>query len=329
VEGLLPKTGVTQLVGPTGCGKSAVALHLAANIIEGRPFLGHAIHRKGVVLWLAAEGEEELDPRSLALQHEGLFQIPAALGISNTVPRLTDATAEAQLRDLVEHARLDLAESGNGDELVAIVVDTLAAAANWTDENSSAEAQSVFSMLRRVAQAHGLAMIVIDHVGKGGEERGTRGSSAKDAAADVRISLQMSASGHGTLKLTKSRARPKGDLGEYQIKAVVIGQTPAGGTITAAYADIQLSGVASASLSKGGQDIAAIATELVKSGTPVSKSAVRKAWMDKGNNSHSFGKAYKDAERAGLVPAGDLRKGDIIDLTLPADPSACEPPSNE
>jgi hypothetical protein len=329
IADLFPKIGVYQLAGATGCGKSTFAMRMAAHIIEGHSFLSKAVHRRGAVLWFAAEGEGELDPRSVALQQEGVLTIPGPLAFCVSVPRLTDVNAEAQLHALIQQARRDLADAGIELDIVMIVIDTLAAAAGWADENSSAEAQSVFSMLRRVALSEGLAVLVIDHFGKGGDERGTRGSSAKDAAADVRIGLQMSGTGLGTIRLDKSRACPRGDLGTYRIEAVTIGTKPDGAPLTAAYADVLEIGASAASLSKGGREVATLATDLKKAGQAVSKGALRDAWIAKGKNVQSFGKAYKDAERAGLVPAGDLRKGDIIDLTTPDDLSACDRPSIE
>jgi hypothetical protein len=67
--------------------------------------------------------------------------------------------------------------------LVLVIIDTLAAAANFKDENDAAETQRVMGALDAVSKATGALVLAVDHLGKVAEV-GTRGSSAKEGSAD-------------------------------------------------------------------------------------------------------------------------------------------------
>src|SRR4051812_1287674 len=60
IDGVLPE-GVSALYGPSGSGKSFVALDIAGSIVTGKPFLGKFPVREGIVVYLQLEGE--LDSR--------------------------------------------------------------------------------------------------------------------------------------------------------------------------------------------------------------------------------------------------------------------------
>jgi AAA domain len=64
IKGLIPTRGHGLLSGQWGAGKTFVAFDLAAAVMTGQPFLGHATKRQCGVLFLAAEGADgALTPR--------------------------------------------------------------------------------------------------------------------------------------------------------------------------------------------------------------------------------------------------------------------------
>ena len=73
-----------------------------------------------------------------------------------------------------------------GVELVLIIVDTMSAAAGFSDENSSSEGQQAMNVLNELSKRTGALVMACDHFGKA-VETGTRGTSAKEAAADCVI----------------------------------------------------------------------------------------------------------------------------------------------
>jgi len=80
----------------------------------------------------------------------------------------------------------DRMRSEFGVELVLIIVDTMSAAAGFKDENSSSEVQTAMNVLNELSKRTGALVVACDHFGKA-VETGTRGSSAKEASADVII----------------------------------------------------------------------------------------------------------------------------------------------
>jgi hypothetical protein len=63
VEGVMPETGKGLLSGQWGTGKTFVAVDLAASVMTGRQFAGRLVVRTGGVLFVAAEGANEIPMR--------------------------------------------------------------------------------------------------------------------------------------------------------------------------------------------------------------------------------------------------------------------------
>ena len=66
VDGLFHEVGTGSIVSKYLGGKTFVAFSLAASVACGLPFAGRSMMRRGAVLWLAAEGEREVDKRMRA-----------------------------------------------------------------------------------------------------------------------------------------------------------------------------------------------------------------------------------------------------------------------
>ena len=60
VERMLPKSGRALIAGQWGSYKTFVAFDLAGSVITKTPFAGRNVNRQGGVLWLAAEGQDEV-----------------------------------------------------------------------------------------------------------------------------------------------------------------------------------------------------------------------------------------------------------------------------
>ena len=108
-----------------------------------------------------------------------------------------------------------------------ILIDTLNAAANFKDGNDAAEGQLVMNRLQELSRRTGALTLAVDHFGKA-VETGTRGTSAKEAAADVVLALLAERDTAGTISNTrmavrKLRAGATGSETPFNLKIVDIG----------------------------------------------------------------------------------------------------------
>jgi hypothetical protein len=187
VKQLLPKTGAGLISGQWGTCKTFVAIDLAMSAMTGTKFAGRSVKRTGGVLFLAAEGASEIPIRLFGLVKAKCpgrnGKLPFAWVEGS--PTLTTNRAIEQLARIAKEAA-DRMWSEFSVELALIIIDTMAAAAGFTDENSSAEGQAAMNVLNNISKRTGALVLACDHFGKA-VETGTRGTSAKEAAADVVI----------------------------------------------------------------------------------------------------------------------------------------------
>ena len=137
----------------------------------------------------------------------------------SSLPWLVDKASAAQHR-FEQIFKLDL---------VAVFFDTVAAAAGWKDENDNAQAQAVMNQLRALSEQTGAFVLAADHFGKD-SSTGTRGASAKEAAADVVLATLGDRKDDGTvadtrLAIRKLRAGPSGLVLPFKGKVVSMGKS--------------------------------------------------------------------------------------------------------
>lgn len=233
VEGLLPQAQLAIAAGVFSSGKTFVIGDLAACVMLGVPFAGHDVLRPGGVLWLAAEGANEVDARiKAAAQARSIDREPDALPFARQafdVPKLTAPDAEAQLVAHADAFKVGLDEERfAGTELVMIVIDTLGSAAGFIDGNSSAEAQRVMDMLRRVNARTGALILLVDHFGKA-VETGVMGASAKAQSADAVLGILADRTVEGEISnrrmaVAKLRGGAGGAVTPFKLRQVPIGR---------------------------------------------------------------------------------------------------------
>ena len=89
VDKLLPENGVGLISGQWRTYKTFVALDLAAAVITGTPFAGFEVVRQGAALFIALEGQGEVNIRlQAALAHRGYAKSPRDRGHSRQSGRL-------------------------------------------------------------------------------------------------------------------------------------------------------------------------------------------------------------------------------------------------
>jgi len=228
---------VALLAGQYAAGKTFVGLDLAASVLTGVDFAHQEVCRRGGVLWLAAEGAAEVDARlsgtlngklrTLLGENAELNKLAFACQKLD-VPLLTGRDAETHFKRLIAEAR-EVMASRFQVELALIIIDTMAAAAGFEDENSASETQKVMNLLRSLSRSTETLVVAIDHFGKM-IETGIRGSSAKSAAADTILAVLADKEMEGEIRnrrlaVAKLRTGPAGGVFPFDLI-----QTPIGGT---------------------------------------------------------------------------------------------------
>jgi hypothetical protein len=132
--------------------------------------------------------------------------------------------------------------------LTTIIFDTVIAAAQFAksgDENDAAVGQKLMTALGEISRATSTFVLGVDHFGKA-PETGTRGTSAKEAAADVVLALlaEKALSGEVTaprLCIRKRRSGPAGVEHPFTVKSVRLGQDEDGEEVTSLAIDFSAS----------------------------------------------------------------------------------------
>ncbi len=230
IRDLIPQGQIAIVAGVFSSGKTFVVGDLAACIMLNVPFAGREIVRPGGVLWLAAEGANEIDARIMAAAEARSASNVRALPFARQafeVPKLTAPEAEAQLVAHADAFKAGLVERFPGVHLVAIVIDTLGSAAGFVDGNSSSEAQRTMDMLRRVNVATGALIVLVDHYGKA-VETGVMGASAKAQSADAVLAILADKSLEGDISnrrmaVAKLRGGAGGAVTPFRLRQMPVG----------------------------------------------------------------------------------------------------------
>lgn len=231
IRDIIPQEGKGLFAGQFATGKTFGVFDLSASVMTGTPFAGRRVMRRGGVLFVAAEGAFEIPIRL-----RGLVQGKLGAGAGDRLPfawieecpRLLDADAVSKLVATAQAAADHLSETFDLP-LVLIIIDTVAAGAGFQDENSAAETQRVMNAMEALSHQTGAFVLGVDHFGKS-VETGTRGSSAKEAAADVVLAMLANRDEAGTISNTRMAVRKVrgGRCGyeiPYSLEVVTVGET--------------------------------------------------------------------------------------------------------
>lgn len=168
VHDLLDEDALTFFVGAEGSGKSFLALSLACAVANqhGMDFWeGRKIYKHGPVFYIAAEGASGLGTRIKVWCETNNVDPMDLVGnmhfMDEAIP-LEDPVYRELLRREIERL-----------QPVLIVIDTKSALTSGFEENSSNEQQQVINYLKRLKKISGACILVIHHLGKGGDQRGS------------------------------------------------------------------------------------------------------------------------------------------------------------
>src|SRR5918911_3318865 len=156
---------ISVLFGPSGGGKTFVALDLALTVATGQPWLGTEPVEGGYVVYAPGEGLSGLARRIQAWR--------AAHGQPSLERfRVLPVAVQFMQPDDLEQLRLDLGTLPEPPKL--IVVDTLARSMIGAEENSARDMGLFLDGVERISKDWHAHVLLLHHTGKTGEaERGT------------------------------------------------------------------------------------------------------------------------------------------------------------
>ncbi|MGX9428505.1 MULTISPECIES: AAA family ATPase [Bradyrhizobium] len=242
VKDLIFENGTGLASGQWGTAKTFAVLDLAASVMTATPFAGREVIRRGGVVFVAAEGAYEIPIRLEGVVEEKLRPAALASGVLGQrasanldslpfawiedCPNLQDSGDFARLVATVKQAAQNISDQFDLP-LVLIIIDTLSAAGNFKDANDAAEGQRIMNRLGELGRQTGAFVLAVDHFGKA-VETGTRGTSAKEAAADVILALLADREINGTisnmrLALRKLRGGKVGTETPFELRVVNMG----------------------------------------------------------------------------------------------------------
>lgn len=233
LKGLVPLSGLAQIFGQSGAGKSFIAFDLAYSIAIGRSWFGWKFSDKArqslpLVVYCVLEGQDGFAKRVKALT----IREQKRQGIPNPIPE----------NFLAWETPLDITSRTDRDELintiltaaggrnVVLLLDTQAQVSPALDENSSESMGKLFDAVEEVQRALSCpkcVLFLIAHAGKVVDvKNGARGWSGQKAPLDLMIAVEKPTAQGGFHKLTlaKSKDAGDGDVRSFILQSVVIGQ---------------------------------------------------------------------------------------------------------
>lgn len=166
ISGEIPKRGLTVLFGPSGTGKSFLALNYALTLAQSAP-----------VVYMAGEGQSGYPGRVKAWrQHHN-----ATVGNLYMCMGAVSFMDDSDLTHFIEQVK-SIAENPS-----IIIVDTLARSMLGADENSSRDMGRFVAACEQIQHYFDCAVMIVHHTNKGGVAE--RGSGALRGGADSMIKL--------------------------------------------------------------------------------------------------------------------------------------------
>ncbi len=217
IKGIFPATGLAALYGPSGSGKSFLALDMACAIAEGQKWFEFRTHATTVV-YVALEGEAGYRSRVMAWEQNRGGDLPPNLKM---VIQPFKLTAPQDVADLGVTVPKDS----------VIFIDTLNRAAPTSDENSSSDMGEILEGAKRLQQITGGLVVLVHHTGKD-QSRGARGHSSLFAALDGAVSVDRTAFGLRSWSVAKSKDGEDGLKFSFKLKQHQLGKDADGDDIT-------------------------------------------------------------------------------------------------
>ena len=223
VRGVLPAAGMAALYGPSGSGKSFLALDMACAIAEGQHWFGYRVESAPVV-YVALEGEAGFKVRTLAWEAHHGRSLPSALKFVLQPFKLIEPQDISDLAAVVP-------------EGAVTIVDTLNRAAPTADENASRDMGEILEAAKELQRLTQGLVVLIHHRGKDAS-KGLRGHSSLLAALDAAIEVDRSSElASRTWRLSKAKDGEDGAAHDFMLRVQMLGTDQHGDSVTSCAVD--------------------------------------------------------------------------------------------
>jgi hypothetical protein len=175
VDGVMQRRFLYSLTAPTGAGKTAIALRIAAHVALGLPLGDHPIE-KGRVLYFAGENPDDLRMRWIAMAEHMKFDLKV-IDVHFVVGTLS-------ISELMETIKTEVQELKG---VTLVIVDTSAAYFEGVDENDNVQAGNHARMIRSLTTLpDGPSVLLLSHPPKNAKNESLlpRGGGAFIAEVD-------------------------------------------------------------------------------------------------------------------------------------------------
>ena len=220
VRGVLPASGLAALYGPSGSGKSFLALDLCAAIAGGKNWFGRRVDA-APVLYVCLEGEAGMGKRIAAWRAHNGRALPERMGF---ITQSFDLRSPADIDDLSGA----VLAAGLRDGL--LVIDTLNRAAPGADENASTDMGALIEACKEIQRVIGGVVLAVHHTGKDAA-KGLRGHSSLFAALDAAIEVKRDGD-RREFYVAKSKDDADGASNAFRLELVELGEDGDGEPVT-------------------------------------------------------------------------------------------------
>jgi hypothetical protein len=213
VRGVMPSSGLGAIYGPSGSGKSFLALDMCAAISEGTSWFGHRVEQTPVI-YVALEGEGGMKLRVQAWEQHHDRQLTDEM---RWILQSFNITEKQDLAELIA-AIQSIHTKG-----AVVVIDTLNRASPTADENSSKDMGTIIEGAKTIQTMLGGLCILVHHTGKD-LGKGMRGHSSLFAALDASIEVKRN-DNHREWKVAKSKEGEDNICHSFSLETVEMGET--------------------------------------------------------------------------------------------------------
>jgi hypothetical protein len=222
IDGWLTERGRSVPGGPSGSGKSFLAIHAVMCVARGQDFFAYP-SKKGGVIYQAGEGSRGVKKRFKAYRKH--FQVDD----DEDVPLVfLGSRIDLYSRDGDTRAFIDECKAWSltmSEPLRLVVIDTLATATIGADENSGKDMSVVLANIAQIEEELGVHVMLVHHMNADG--RKLRGHTSIHANVDQVVTVTMDDETKiRTAKLSKQKDDEDGIKLTFSLLAVPLGVNP-------------------------------------------------------------------------------------------------------